>query len=57
MTTTRTPDNPPGLRDLPFALPSVTTAEKRRARELYKALVKTYPEAHCELDYTKPHVV
>ncbi|MEM1185109.1 MAG: endonuclease III [Planctomycetota bacterium] len=53
--TVRTPDNPRGLRDLPFALPQVTPAEKRRAARLVKALEEHYPDAHCELDYTLPH--
>src|SRR5690606_35109078 len=30
----RTPTNPRGLRDLPFELPEVSPAEKRRARDL-----------------------
>lgn len=51
----RTPSNPRGLRDLPFALPEVTPAQKRRARELYHALEQRHPDAHCELDYTEPH--
>ncbi len=55
MTNTRTLSNPPALRDLPFAVPSVTATDKRRARELLKALEKTYPDAHCELNYSKPH--
>lgn len=51
----RTPGNPPGLRDLPFALPEVTDAEKRRARRVYAALAELHPDAHCELAYTSPH--
>jgi endonuclease-3 len=51
----RTPENPPGYRDLPFRLPDVTTAEKARARRIYKALEERHPDAHCELDYTTPH--
>jgi len=53
--TTRTPSNPRGLRDLPFAVPEVTDAQKRRARRLADALDKQYPDAHCELRYTSPH--
>ncbi len=53
--TVRTPSNPRGLRDLPFQLPAVTDAEKRRARRIAKALAEHYPDAHCELDYTSPH--
>lgn len=50
-----TPDNPPGLRDLPFALPTVTAAEKRRARTILKALRDRYPDAKCALRYDSPH--
>ncbi len=50
-----TPTNPRGLRDLPFALPEVTDAEKRRARRLYGLLETRHPDAHCELDYRAPH--
>lgn len=50
-----TPDNPPGLRDIPFRLPHVSAAEKRRARALAKLLAEHYPDAHCELHYSKPH--
>ncbi|MEO0477809.1 MAG: endonuclease III, partial [Planctomycetota bacterium] len=50
-----TPTNPRGLRDLPFKLPEVTRAQKDRARRVLKALCETYPDAHCELDYTEPH--
>lgn len=51
----RTPDNPRGLKDLPFQVPEVTDAQKRRARRLAKALTEAYPDAHCELDYASPH--
>jgi len=51
----RTPDNPPGLRDIPFPLPGVTPQEKRRALRLASALHKAYPDAHCALTYTSPH--
>ena len=51
----RTPTNPRGLRDLPFEVPPVTDAQKRRARRLGKALIEAYPDAHCELNYTSPH--
>ncbi|MGP1271980.1 MAG: endonuclease III [Phycisphaerales bacterium] len=53
--TMRTPDNPRGLRDLPFALPQFTPTQKRRARAVLDALAEHYPDAHCELDYTQPH--
>ncbi len=52
---TRTPTNPRGLRDIPFPLPRVTEAEKRRARRLAAALAEHYPGAHCELHYAAPH--
>lgn len=51
----RTPDNPRGLRDLPFRVPEVTKAEKDRARRVGKALAERYPDAVCALDYTSPH--
>lgn len=47
--------NPEGLRDLPFALPRVSPAEKSRAARLYAALRKRYPDARCALHYTMPH--
>lgn len=50
-----TPENPPGLRDIPFRLPAVTPAQKRRARALAKMLDERYPDAHCELDFESPH--
>ena len=53
--TVRTPSNPPGLRDLPFALPEVSPEQKRRARRLAKALEEHYPDAECELEYTSAH--
>ncbi|MEM7623483.1 MAG: endonuclease III [Planctomycetota bacterium] len=51
----RTPGNSRSLRDIPFLLPQVTDAEKRRARRLTKALEEHYGDAVCELDYTRPH--
>lgn len=51
----RTPGNPRGMRDLPFDLPRVDEAEKRRARRLVAALAEHYPDAHCALEFTKPH--
>lgn len=51
----RTPGNPRGMRDLPFALPRVTDSAKRRARRIASALAEHYPDAHCELDYSSPH--
>ena len=54
-TDVRTPSNPRGLRDLPFALPQVSPNDKRRARRIAKSLEEHYPDAVCELDYTLPH--
>lgn len=51
----RTPQNPPGLRDLPFEVPKVTAAEKRRARAILEALEERYPDAKCALSYSTPH--
>lgn len=47
--------NPPGLRDIPFALPAVTRAQRARARRLAAALDEHYPHAHCELAFSTPH--
>ena len=52
---TRTPDNPPGLRDLPFRVPRATPAQKARARQLSDALEERYPDAACALDFGTPH--
>lgn len=38
-----------------FDLPGKTKAKKDRAKRIYDALVKCYPNAHCELDYANPH--
>jgi endonuclease-3 len=59
-TTKRTSSRRPALTasvssDIPFPLPAVTAAEKRRALRLLDALAKEYPTAHCELSYTSPH--
>lgn len=51
----RTPTNPPGLRDIPFKLPKVSAADKRRARALVAMLEERYPDAHCALEFTSPH--
>ena len=51
----RTPSNPRGLRDLPFALPRVSDTQKRRARRIASSLEEHYPDAVCELEYTEPH--
>lgn len=49
------PDNPRGMRDIPFRLPEVSTTEKRRGKRLLEALREAYPDAKCELNYTTPH--
>jgi endonuclease III len=43
------------LEGIAFELPRVSAAEKRRAGQLFEALKAEYPDAHCELNYTKPH--
>lgn len=48
-------NNPRGLRDIPFALPEVTRAEKNRARKIADALDEHYPDAFCELVHSSPH--
>jgi len=48
-------DNPRGLKDIPFALPVVTPAEKRKAKRIADALQEHYPDAYCELTYSTPH--
>jgi endonuclease-3 len=35
-------------------LPRKSAAQKKRAAEIFEALRKEYPEAHCELDYKNP---
>lgn len=50
-----TPENPRGLRDIPFALPEVTDGERRRARRILAALRERYPDARCALEYSSPH--
>lgn len=41
--------------DIPFDLPRVSVAARRRAARIYSALEELHPDAHCELNYTKPH--
>ncbi len=41
--------------DIPFDLPKVTSAQRRRAAKLGTMLREHYPDAHCELNYTAPH--
>jgi endonuclease-3 len=55
VTAVRTPENPRGLRDLPFRLPEVPAPEKRRAKRILEALEERYPDAHCALDFSNPH--
>lgn len=50
-----TTKKPAAMSDLPFELPKVTTAAKKRCQELAEELKKAYPDAHCELDFTNPH--
>ena len=40
---------------MPDALPRKTAAQRARAEELLAVLKERYPDAHCELDWTKPH--
>ncbi len=40
---------------MPDALPRKTQAQKERAAELLALLKARYPDAHCELDWSKPH--
>lgn len=47
--------NQPGLRDIPFALPKATRAEKNHAIRIADALDEHYPDAHCELTHSSPH--
>jgi len=51
----RTPENPPGLRDLPFPLPKTTPAQRRRAKQIDAALAERYPDARCALEFASPH--
>jgi endonuclease III len=41
--------------DVPFELPRVSAAERRRAIALLEALDSHYAGAHCELDFRSPH--
>ena len=46
---------PPAPGSVPFPLPRVTPAERRRALALLEALRAEYPDAACELKYQAPH--
>ena len=48
-------DNPKGLRDIPFALPKVTAAQKKKAKAIDEMLQKEYPDAYCELEFSNAH--
>ncbi len=41
--------------NIPFALPQVSPAERRRALQLFDALEREYPDAVCELNFSSPH--
>lgn len=41
--------------DIPFQLPRVSASARQRAARLYAALEALHPDAHCELNYSKPH--
>lgn len=40
---------------MPDAIPRKSPAQKARALKLLAALKKRYPDAHCELNWSKPH--
>ena len=44
-----------GLADIPFDLPRVTPAQKKRAQAIIDALARLHPDAKCALNYTAPH--
>src|SRR5262245_61788589 len=43
------------IEGIPFELPRVEAAEKKRAAALLEALEREYPDAHCELNFRSPH--
>ncbi|MEM7628570.1 MAG: endonuclease III [Planctomycetota bacterium] len=55
MSVVRRPDNPRGLRDLPFAVEQASPNERARARRLAAALAEHYADAYCELDHSNAH--
>ncbi len=56
MTTTSTPKSKTTRKKATseVALPQRTASEKMRAKRIYDALHKRYPDAHCELDFKNP---
>lgn len=40
---------------IPFELPRMTAGQRERAGRLLAALERAYPNARCELNYTRPH--
>lgn len=53
--THRTPDNPRGLKDLPFKVEPATESDRRRAGRIFRLLDEAYPDADCELNFSTPH--
>ena len=53
----RSTRQPAGLtiEGIPFEIPRVTAAQRKRALSLLEALSREYPDAHCELNYRAPH--
>jgi endonuclease-3 len=43
------------IEGIPFDLPRVSAAEKKRAAALLAALDREYRGAHCELNHSRPH--
>ncbi len=40
---------------IPFDLPRASPTQRKKAKRLLELLEAEYPDAHCELDYSKPH--
>lgn len=51
----RTPENPRGLKDLPFRVEPANERDRRRATRIMKLLAEAYPDAECELNFNAPH--
>ena len=47
--------DPPERPEIPFALPRKGPRQLERARRLLAALDRTYPDASCRLDWSRPH--